>query len=192
VLIASRIADMKFRSFKSFAFAEKGMAAIETAFLLPFMLLLFFGMLDLTGLISMSRKVSAVSSATADLVGQGRLSISNAEIQDYFKIVNLVINPLPASDVRVRVMVYRKSGSTVTQQWVVDNGRGPACSQSPSTATMANLMVAGNDLVVAQTCTKYVPYLVEFMNEQILSAAIFNVEQIVTLRPRSSLTLDLI
>jgi Flp pilus assembly protein TadG len=183
---------MKFRSFKSFALAEKGMAAIETAFLLPFMLLLFFGMLDLTGLISMSRKVSAVTSATADLVGQGRLEIKKTEIQDFFKIVNLIINPLPASDVRVRVMAYRKVGTNVTLQWIVENGRGPTCSQDPSTATMANLMVAGNDLVVAQTCTKYVPYLVEFMYKEVLSSAIFDVEQIVTLRPRSSLTLNLI
>jgi hypothetical protein len=52
-------------------------------------------------------------------------------------------------------------------------------------------MVAGNDLVVAQTCTKYVPYLVECRNEKVLGASNFTVEQIVTLRPRSSLTLDL-
>lgn len=183
---------MKIRSPRLFAKSDTGMAAIETALLLPFMLLLFFGMLDLTGHISLSRKVSAVSAATADLVGQGRNTITTAEIQDDFKVAGLIINPKPASDVRVVVSVYRMVGTTATLVWTVNNNLGPACTTTPNTATMSNLMVAGNDLVVAQTCTTYKPYLAEFMGSKILGNTQFSVEQIISVRPRSSLLLNLV
>lgn len=182
---------MKHRSVKQFTKADQGMAAIETALLLPFMLLLFFGMLDLTGHISMSRKVSAVAAATADMVGQSRSSITSVQVTDYMKVSDLIINPKPESDVRVVVSVYRKNGANVDLIWSLNNNKGPACSGVPNNATMTNLMVAGNDVVVAQTCTTYKPYLAEFMGKSILGNTQFSVEQIVTVRPRSSLMLDL-
>jgi Flp pilus assembly protein TadG len=178
------------RLFKTFSRADQGVAAIEMAFILPFMLILFFGLIDLTGLISYNRKVTAIASATADLVGQNRTTVLKTDIVDYFKVAGLILNPIPESDVKVRVFGFRKTGATVNKIWQIDNGMGSACSSEPTTTGMLPLMVAGNDLVVAQTCAKYKTFVGEIVGVKILGDTNFKVEQEITLRPRASLTLD--
>jgi Flp pilus assembly protein TadG len=178
-------------SFKAFCKAEQGVAAIEMAFILPFMLFLYFGLVDLTGLITFNRKITAVASATADLVGQNRTTVAATKIDDYFKVAGLIMNPTPDSKVKVRVFSYYLDGTTIKERWNKDNGKGTACANNPDTTTMAALMTAGNDLIVAQACYKYSPYIGTFMGKDLLGDTEFNVEQIVTLRPRASLTLTL-
>jgi Flp pilus assembly protein TadG len=76
-----------FRKLPGFASAESGVAAIEFAFILPFMLVLYFGLLDLTGLVSVNRKMTSTASVVADLTGQGgpttRSQILKEDIADY-------------------------------------------------------------------------------------------------------------
>ena len=72
-------------------------------FILPFMLFLYFGLIDLTGLISYNRKITSIASATADLVGQNRATVLKPDIQDYFKVSSMIMNPIPDDDVKVRV-----------------------------------------------------------------------------------------
>jgi Flp pilus assembly protein TadG len=177
-------------TFRTYLKAETGVAAIEMAFILPFMLILYLGLVDLTGLISYNRKVTAIASATADLVGQNRGTVLKTDIDDYFKVAGMILNPIPDSEVKVRVSGYRKTGTTVNKIWQIDNGKGSACSTSPSTADMLPLMVANNDLVVAQTCAKYKTFVGEFLGVKILGDTQFKVEQEITLRPRASLLLD--
>jgi TadE-like protein len=181
---------MKIPSFKTFRKAETGAAAVEMAFVLPFMLLLYFGLVDLTGLISFNRKITAVASSTADLVGQNQGVVLEPSITDYFKVAGLIMNPTPDSAVKVRIFVYRDVAGTVTQMWTKDNGKGPGCANAPATATMKPLMTAGNDLIVAQACMKFEPYVANFMGTSILGKTQFDVEQIVTLRPRATLTMN--
>lgn len=181
---------MKKLSLKTYLRAETGVAAIEMAFIMPFMLLLYFGLVDLTGLISFNRKITAVASATADLVGQNRTSIIKSDVLDYFKVAGMIMNPKPITDVKVTVYSYRLEGSTVTQKWKIDNGVGPACAKAPDISAMNLLMTAGNDLIVAQACMAYTPYVATFLGNNILGKTKFDVEQIVTLRPRASLQLN--
>ncbi len=177
-------------SLKRYLKAETGVAAIEMAFIMPMMLLLYFGLVDLTGMISFNRKITSVANATADLVGQNRTNVLKTDMVDYFKVSGLIMNPTPDSEVKIRIFGYRLVGSTITRMWVVDNGKGSSCSSDPSTVGMADLMEAGNDLVVAQTCMKYTPYVGTFLGKDILGDTNFDVEETVTLRPRSSLTLN--
>ncbi len=181
---------MRKLSLKSYLRAETGVAAIEMAFIMPFMLLLYFGLMDLTGHISLNRKITAVASATADLVGQNRTTIIKSDVQDYFQVAGLIMKPKPITDVKVTVYSYRLEGSTVTQKWKIDNGVGPACVKAPDLSKMNLLMTAGNDLIVAQACTTYTPNVVTFLGNRIFENTTIGVEQIVTLRPRASLQLN--
>ena len=169
--------------------AETGVAAIEFAFILPFMLLLYFGLLDLTGLVSANRKMTSTASVVADLVGQSNATITAAKISDYMLVAGMISNPLPASGVKVRVTDYRLSGGAAAQQWTQSSTAGPACA-APNTSDMTTLMTAGNDIVVAQACMVYVPFIATFLGDSILGAATFNVQQDIMVRPRSSLTLN--
>ena len=108
--------------FRNFIVATGGIAAIEFALIMPFMLLIYFGLFDITALVSVNRKVTYSASVVADLVAQNKTSVLKNDIQNYFNASNMIMAPMPAAAVRVEVFGYRKSGSTISQIWKVDNG----------------------------------------------------------------------
>jgi Flp pilus assembly protein TadG len=180
---------MKFNSLRKFFAADSGIAAIEIALILPFMLFMFFGLVDITDMVSYNRRITSVASAVADLTGQNRTNVLKTDVEDYFKAATLIMSPKSDSTVRVTVSGYRKSGTTISKEWVIDNGKGIACV-APSTTTMADLMAAGNDIIVSQACMQYTPMVSELLGKSILGASLFTIQQNITLRPRSSLKLD--
>jgi Flp pilus assembly protein TadG len=166
--------------------AENGVAAIETALILPFLLILYFGMVDLTALISFNRKITYSASVVADLVTQNRTSVLATTINDYYSAAELVMAPTPASDVRIEVFGYRDVGGAVTEMWKTDNGQGPDCDTTPDTASMPDLMTASNDVVVAMACMEYQPYIGTFLGKELIGGTSFKVEQAIMVRPRST------
>jgi hypothetical protein len=174
---------------RPYLYAQSGVAAIEFAFILPVMLLLYFGMMDLTTLVVNNRKVTTVASAVADLTSQNRTTVLESQVEDYMRVANLIVNPMPTDGVTVKVYGYRNSGGAPSPIWETSNGSGPGCSAAPSTSGYSDLMTAGNDLVVAQACMTYTPWIATFLGETILGSTFFNVEQAVVVRPRSTLVL---
>jgi len=176
-------------SMKKYLRADNGIAAIETALILPFLLILYFGMIDLTALISFNRKITYSASVVADLVSQNRSSVLKSSIDDYYNAAELVMAPTPASSVRINLFGYRNVSGSVTQIWKTSNGIGPTCSTTPDTSAMTSLMTANNDIVVAITCMDYTPYVATFLGENLIGGTNFNVEQAIMVRPRSTTTL---
>jgi Flp pilus assembly protein TadG len=177
------------KTFKNFLRETNGIAAIEVALVLPVMLVLYFGLFDLTSLISVNRKVTYSASVVADLVAQNKTSVLKSDIQNYYNAASMVMAPTPAATVRIEVFGYRISGSTISQAWKTDNAQGSSCGAAPSTSAMAPLMFAGNDLVVARVCTTYTPYASDFLGHAILGSAPMLVGEAITQRPRSTLKL---
>jgi Flp pilus assembly protein TadG len=179
---------MLYRLLKRFSKSDRGTAAIETAFILPGMLAIYFGLVDVTALISFNRKVTASASIMADLVAQERTSVLKAKIVDEYNAVAMVMSPTPMSDVHVDIYGFRNVAGTPTQIWKTTNGQGPSCG-TVSTANMLLLMTATNDVIVAKVCKNYTPYVATFMGSNILGATTFLVSQTISVRPRSSLQL---
>jgi Flp pilus assembly protein TadG len=172
---------------KKFYRADDGVAAIEFVFILPFLLFLFFGLVDLTGLIGINRKVTQSASVVADLVTLNRNSILKGEITDFYSAVSQIMAPTTLSDVRIEVLGYRPAGGgAVNQIWSANSGSGPACGAPPTAASLAPLTSAGNDLVVARVCANFVPYIATFLGKSILGKSSFLVEETIIQRPRST------
>jgi Flp pilus assembly protein TadG len=182
----SKIMKNKLRKFVG---ETRGIAAIEFAFIMPFMLLIYFGLFDITALVQVNRKVTYSASIVADLVAQNKTSVLKSKLSDYYSAANLVMAPISSSAVRVEVFGYRIAGSTVSQIWKTNNGQATSCGTDPTTTAMAPLMVAGNDLVVARVCTTYAPSVANFLGYSIVNSSSFNIGESITQRPRSTLKL---
>ncbi len=178
------------KKLSSFRAADAGVAAIEFAFILPFMLFLFFGMVDLTGLITNSRKVTASAHIVADLVAQNKGNFVESAANDYFKAVEMVMKPTPVTGVHIEVFGYRPQGGSVVQVWSIDNGGGPSCGPMPTAASLMPLVSAGKDLVVGRTCMNYVPRIATFLGEKLLGKTSFLLEDVSHQAVRSGTTLD--
>ena len=164
---------------------QSGVAALETAFIMPFLLFLYFGLVDLTAMISLNRKVTYASSVVADLVTQNDATVTSANIDDYFNAAALVMKPTLMDNVRVEVYAYRNASGVITQRWQRKSINGSNCT-APSTAGMTNLMTDGNDIIVAVLCTQYTPYIATFLGQNILGATTFTMSEQIALRPRQS------
>jgi Flp pilus assembly protein TadG len=190
------------KSLRGYMLADNGVAAIEFAFILPFMVLMFFGLLDITDAVSYNRRVTAAASAVGDLVAQNRTFVTKTAIDDYFKAATLIMKPKLDTNLRVVVYGFRKTGNTITQVWKVDNGKGVACAGTPTTTTVPTEMMGydadpikdattpRNDLIVSQACTVYKPMVASFLGKYIMGSGSFKMEQTIMSRPRSSLTLN--
>ena len=168
---------------------DRGVAALEVAFIMPFLLFLYFGLVDLTAMISLNRKVTYAASVVADLVTQNDSTVNSSDIDDYFNAADLVLKPTPITNVRVEVYQYRNVSGTITNQWSRKSANGGACS-SPDTSGMNSLMTDGNDLIVAVVCTTYQPYIATFLGKAVLGATSFTMNEQIALRPRQSSTLS--
>ena len=173
----------------SFRRDDTGVAALEIAFIMPFLLFMYFGLVDLTAMISLNRKVTYASSVVADLVTQNDSTVNSSDIDDYFNAADLVMKPTPISLVRVEVYQYRKVGANIVNQWSRKSPDAGDCD-APDTTGMDTLMTDGNDLIVAVVCTTYTPYVATFLGKQVLGATTFSMNEQIALRPRQSTTLD--
>jgi Flp pilus assembly protein TadG len=172
---------------------SRGAAAIEMAMIFPFMIFLYFGMADLTGLVSLNRKITYSADVIGDLVTRNSDAILKSEITDFYNATDLIMMPTPTANVRVELFGYRNTGTSaspvIAQTWATNNGKGSSCGNAPPTGTMATLMTSGNDLILARVCTTYTPYVANFMGQSILGASTFKVTKMITRRPRGSLKL---
>ena len=174
---------------KNFIRESKGIAAIEVALVLPVLLLLYFGLFEITNLVTLNRKVTYAASVVADLVAQNKTSVLKVDVQNYFNAANMVMAPTPGAQVRAEVFGYRKAGATISLLWKTNNGAGSSCGAAPTMGAMAPLMVSGNDLVVARVCTTYQPYTGSFLGHYIVGDSSIVIQENITQRPRSTLTL---
>jgi Flp pilus assembly protein TadG len=81
---------------RQFRRREDGIAAVEFALILPFMLIVYIGSVEITGLISMDRKLQSVSGAVGDLVARSKAAIPPETLEDYFQAAAGIMTPFAA------------------------------------------------------------------------------------------------
>jgi Flp pilus assembly protein TadG len=175
-------------SLSKFSRAERGIAAIEMAIVFPTMVLMYFGMLDLTSFITMNRRVMNAASVMADLVTANEDYVLGTQVSDYYNAPDMILAPVPTSNVRTELFVFKPDGST---RWSANNGRGPSCGGAPSSATaLANMSSAGNDVLVARVCAEYKPFFGTFMGNTLLGSTTIKLTKTMYERPRISKVID--
>jgi|GEM_PF-2515551 len=94
---------------KRFSSANKGLAAIEFAILLPLLVLGFFGATEVSSAVQAAQKTSQTSSTVADLVAQAS-TITNADLTNIYAAANAITFP------------YAVNGETIVITSLTDNG----------------------------------------------------------------------
>jgi Flp pilus assembly protein TadG len=174
------LATFSHRAFGRFAAAEGGVAAIEFAFIFPVMLLLYFGLVDLTNLLSANRRVTLAASTVGDLVTQSAETITKADLTGIYKAISPIMDPFPSTDVKIQIFGYTKNASnSVVLSW--SNSQNGSCDAAPSTSGLSTLMTDGNDLVISRVCVSYPP-----ITGKVIGSDPVKLQDEVILRPRQS------
>jgi Flp pilus assembly protein TadG len=148
---------------------ERGIAAIEFAFIFPLMALLFFGSLDLIQFITFSRHLNGASAVVSDLVTANEGTVSAAQVSDYYNAAYIFLAPIPSAQVRVELYNFKSDNSL---RWQQNNGQGAACGAAPTGASVSSMTTDGNDVLVTRVCAEYKPFFGEFYGVLLGNAAI--------------------
>ncbi len=186
-LFSSSIVRAPVNKANRFAKDDNGVAAIEMAFIFPVMLVLYYGLIDVTNLLSANRKVTLTSSTIADLVTQAPGTVTTAELEGYLNAASPIMEPFNSANADLEIFSYgiNSTSGSAEQIWEYA-GSGTACGGAPAPTTdMQNLMASGNGLILARVCYQWQPIL-----GKIAGLGAMTVEDQMILRPRQSNTIE--
>lgn len=103
------------RLLRRFLTAQGGVAAVEFALVVPFMLVVYLGTSEASALITMDRKVQSVAGAVGDLVARENGTISSATLRDYFQAASGIMTPYTTTDIKqiVTSVKVETNGDTI-------------------------------------------------------------------------------
>lgn len=155
--------------------ADKGVAAVEFALILPVMLLVYLGTLEASTLITMDRKVQSVAGAVGDLVARADETISASQLQDYFRAASGIMTPYSPTDVlQVVTAVDVAADGTTTVVWTRQYLNGVYSATTPHTVgdeypLPAEMVAISLDrmVIAAEASYSYTPLLGIIINQPI-------------------------
>lgn len=156
-----------------------GVSAVEFALILPLMLTLYIGGVQVSEGLSINRKVSHVTSTMADLVTQSK-SLTDSDIGNIFDASSAVMSPYSAGPLEITLYeVYVDSTGTAKVVW--SDSRN---ATAPAAGTEVTLPAA-----VAQTSTHIVAAVANYPFTPIIGYVLtgsFTLTSTYYLRPRLS------
>lgn len=146
---------------------KRGVAAVEFAFIVPLMLTLTFGTIEVSSGVAIDRKVTLVARTLSDLVSQGT-KVSNTDIQNFFKMGSAIMTPYPVTSATLtqKVSAISIDASRVARiAWSYTgtvNGNTVTVSAGYATNTVITtippgLVVANTQLIWSEATYTYTP-----------------------------------
>jgi Flp pilus assembly protein TadG len=140
---------------------RSGIAATEFAMIVPIMLVLFFGVVEITGGVAAYRDISLMAHTTSDLTTQS-LSVQDSDIANFFNAATGILYPYVAvsTDPNLKqslAMVWVNPSLQARIQWA-SNSDGSAPSPPGTVVSIpASLQVANTYLIYSSASYRYVP-----------------------------------
>ena len=104
---------------KHFGRAQEAVAAVEFALIMPMLITLYLGSLELSQLITVDQRITTIAGTVGDLVSRANGSVSAASLTDYFQAATAIISPLPTTGLTQVVTEYYIDPTTLkaTVKW---------------------------------------------------------------------------
>jgi len=99
------------RTFQAFPGHDGGVVATEFALIVPFLLLVLMGVIELTNALMVQRKLLNSVQTTADLIGQ-QTDVTSADLSTIYLGAALALNPYDAANLTIGVASVRFDDST--------------------------------------------------------------------------------
>jgi len=174
---------------QTFARDERGVAMIEFAFLLPVLVIIFYGLIEVSRLIQMHQKVGNAAHAITDLINQN-FNISNALINEYASTLPAMVSPFDSDGVGMTVTAVQVplTGTEPTTVWQRESGVVRASRVSAGQGAVPKLpslaLVPGDQVIAVEVFLDYRPILDNDIVKGILGVPADGVYKVSVARPR--------
>ncbi len=169
---------------RRFRKAQAGLAAIEFAFILPVMVIMFLGTVEVSNYVMTARRVASLSSTAADLVAQ-ESAISDDDINDIFGAISVIIAPLDPATVKIAItsVVADADGETYRVAWseAMNRSARPVGAVLSASEFPTDLIAAFQGSIMVEVEYGYDPMFADFLPRKDITDTFY-------LKPRRSLT----
>ena len=138
--------------------AKDGIAAVEFALLLPVMITLFFGVVEVSLALACRADVTNVASTAADLVAQ-ESSIATADMSNVFSAASAILYPYNTSVAKITLssIIYDTSTGSLTSGKVAWScAKNTTARSTNTTVTLpSGLMTANGSVIMSEITYNY-------------------------------------
>ena len=136
---------------------NKGVSAVEFAILLPLMLTMYLGGVEVSQAVSADRKTTLVSHTVGDLTAQFT-NVQTADVTNFFNAGSAVATPFSSSNLTMTLtsVCINAAGTQATVGWSQTQG-GTAHSGTVTSSIPTALMVANTSLIWGEATYAYRP-----------------------------------
>lgn len=164
---------------------REGVSSIEAAIVLPFLVFLYFGVVDLSYLVTGKGRLATVTDTVGDLVSQSRDNISQGEISGMYEAAKTILEGYSTTSLVVVVTDYYVDAGVVKVRWTHSSGGACTDPVALNNTVLMEMMVEGNDLIVVNSCLS-----ISLITNQVIGAGPIPVSFRVLKRPRYSSSID--
>ena len=174
-LIGSRLR----RRIGAFAADGDGVAATEFAFIVPLMLVMFFGTVEFCSAIAVDRKVTLMARTLSDLTSQST-SVRDSDISNFFAASTSIMYPYSTTPVNATISELYVDPTTKQARVQWSKGSVPIADKTV-VGIPADLAVGGTYLIYSQVSYQYVPNV-----GYVMAKTGINLSDVAYTRPRQS------
>jgi Flp pilus assembly protein TadG len=146
-----------------FGAARSAVAAVEFALVLPLLLTLYLGSLELSQLITVDRRVQTVTGTVGDLVSQRKDTISCSQLSDYFRAAQAIMADVPTTALMQTVTeIFVSTAGAATVKWSTAGPNGGTLQTVNGSYALDAGMAAisgGSYVIVSESWYAYTPLL---------------------------------
>lgn len=176
--------------------AREGVAAVEFALILPIMVTLFVGAVELSQAVTVDRRVTQVANTTGDLIARAEKGIPTSEINDIMLVGKYLMKPYKQENINITITAVMSSSSDATQgnvSWKCTYAGTDAAANcvcyNPGTQPYTikpGLTGTSDTVIVSEAKYNYVPYVFaeKFMYASRGGGSPFAINEEVYLKPR--------
>jgi Flp pilus assembly protein TadG len=133
----------------------RGVAAVEFALLLPILMLLYFGAVELTQGFMTHQRAAHTASTVGDLVAQSD-TLTSAQVTDIFTVGNAVMFPYPTATLKMRVTsLAADANGNVSVVWSQAQGMTKRQPGASITGLPKNVIAANESVVMSESKYTY-------------------------------------
>jgi Flp pilus assembly protein TadG len=179
VLVGVRARMLRTRLLKAAWFENTGgFAAVEFALIVPIMLLLFFGTVEISNGVAVYRKVTLMAHTLSDLTSQS-VSVQDSDLTNFFAASTGIMTPYSTTPIAQTITeIWINSSLQARVQW----SSGAAAQAAGTVVTVpAKLAIANTYVIYSQVSYLYTPVV-----GYVMSKAGVTLSDFAYTRPRQS------
>ncbi len=165
----------------------RGLAAVEFAMIVPLMLVIFFGTIEMSSGVAVNRKITMIAQTLSDLTSRYP-SVTTTDTNNFFIIASAMLTPYDSTPLKrtITEIYIDPSNGNGRVQWSV--GSNPRATKSTITVpaglisrTSTNAIVANQYLIMAEASYLYTPVV-----GYVMSKAGVTLSDVTYTRPRQT------